>query len=133
MSGNVALEARPFKFLIRGETLSNPTPPIPIFSSGWCFDTTASGTIANCFGRAGGGGGSSAGMKNGTENNIGGLLSEDPAVNPYFFSANLIFMCVFLFAAFLSPSPYVSPPLSTTFHAGTTVMVHPTPVFALSP
>lgn len=59
---------------------------------GWCFDTTSAGVISNCFGRAAGGGGSSAGIANGSTNNIGGLLSEDPAVNPRFFSSNLVFM-----------------------------------------
>ena len=59
---------------------------------GWCFDTTPSGTIANCFGRAAGGGGSSAGIRNGSTMDIGGLLSDDPAVSPFFHTANRIFM-----------------------------------------
>ena len=58
---------------------------------GWCADTSYNGTVANCFGRAAGGGGSSNGIKNGSINNIGGLLSTDPAVNPHFYNATLVF------------------------------------------
>ena len=59
---------------------------------GWCFDTTPSGTVANCFGRAAGGGGSSAGIRNGSTIDIGGLMSDNPAISPFFHTANRVFM-----------------------------------------
>jgi hypothetical protein len=61
---------------------SSSTYVLFLEGGGWCMDTSAAGTVSSCFGRAAGGLGSSAGLRNGTDNVIGGLLSEDPLVNP---------------------------------------------------
>jgi len=58
----------------------------------WSFATTEAGVIAASFSRAAGGLGSSAGIQNGSSTTIGGLMSEDPAVNPHFYTANLVFV-----------------------------------------
>jgi O-palmitoleoyl-L-serine hydrolase len=57
---------------------------------GWCFATTAEGTVANCAGRAMGGGGSSNGMA--ATMNVSGLLSSDPNINPHFSNWSLVFI-----------------------------------------
>lgn len=63
-----------------------------IEGGGWCFDQTAAGTIQNCAGRAGGGGGSSNGMNPGTTFTPGGQLSSDPKINPNYYNWSLVFI-----------------------------------------
>jgi hypothetical protein len=79
---------------------------------GWSFATTEAGVIAASFSRAAGGLGSSAGIQNGSSTTIGGLMSEDPAVNPHFYTANLVFVhycCGSSFSSFRQ-DPIPAPP-----------------------
>lgn len=58
---------------------------------GWCADVTVEGTVSNCIGRAHGGGGSSNGY-NGSNYNIGGLLSTNATENPRFYDWTMVFV-----------------------------------------
>ena len=61
-----------------------------IEGGGWAFDTTVNGTIAAAASRAMGGGGSS--KYNGATMNVGGMLSTDPTINPYFYNYSMVFI-----------------------------------------
>lgn len=84
---------------------------------GWCADTTYNSTVANCFGRAAGGGGSSNGIHNGSSMDVGGIMSTNPAVNPHFYNASLVFhhYCVSIrkCSSLFPPrtAVYITPPL----------------------
>ena len=60
---------------------------------GWAFDVTPALTVRALFSRAAGGLGSSNGIiTNKSTTTVGGLLSTDPAINPRFSNATLVFV-----------------------------------------
>ncbi len=61
-----------------------------IFSGGWCYDMTVSGTIENCFQRSNTDLGSS--LKYPAVAYSGGLLNRDQKKNPYFYNWNMAYV-----------------------------------------